>query len=49
MSSKDTAALRFLAESLGVKYNLMDALIEDNRKLRGILTGMPSDVSTMDD
>ena len=46
---KDTAALRFLAESLGVKYNLMDALIEDNRKLRGILTGMPSDVSTMDD
>ena len=46
---KDTAALRVLAESLGVKYNLMDALIEDNQRLRGVLTGMPSDVSTMDD
>jgi len=46
---KDTMALKVLAESLGVKYSWMDAIQEDNNRLRGILTGKDSDVLTEDD
>lgn len=46
---KDSQALTVLAEELGVKYQLMDALQSDNRSLRSIETGKPSDVETMDD
>ena len=46
---KDNMALAVLAESLGVKYDFIDAIQSDNAKLRGILTGKESDVSTNDD
>ena len=46
---KDSLALGVLADAHGVKYNLMDAIQEDNALLRGILTGKPSDVVTNDD
>ena len=46
---KDSMALTTLAENLGVKYALMDALQSDNISLRSILTGKPSDVVTNDD
>ena len=46
---KDSLALGVLAESLGLKYNIMDAMQQDNDRLRGILTGKPSDVVTNDD
>ncbi len=46
---KDSLALGVLAEELGVKYNIMDAMQEDNNTLRDILTGKPSDVVTNDD
>jgi len=42
-------ALGVLAKSLGIGYNLLDAIQEDNARLRGILTGKPSDVETNDD
>ena len=40
-------ALAVLAESLGVKYDFIDAIQSDNAKLRGVLTGKESDVSQM--
>jgi hypothetical protein len=42
-------ALKVLADELGVKYDLMEALQSDNAQLRDILTGKPSDVETLDD
>ena len=38
-----------VAEELGVKYAIMDAMQADNANLRGMLTGKPSDVVTNDD
>ena len=46
---KDSMALKVLADELGVKYDLMEALQSDNAQLRDILTGKPSDVETQDD
>lgn len=46
---KDSLALAVLAEQLGVKYDWMDAIQEDNKRLREIVTGKPSDVVTNDD
>ena len=46
---KDTLALGVLAESLDVKYDLMDAIQTDNSRLRNIITGKESDVVTLDD
>lgn len=46
---KDTLALSKLAESLGVKYHLLDALQIDNEHLRKISTGLPSMIDTNDD
>ena len=46
---KDTLALGVLAENLGVKYDLMDAIQTDNSRLRSIITGKESDVITLDD
>ena len=46
---KDTLALRELARNLGVDYDLLDALQNDNAALRNILTGKASDVITEDD
>ena len=46
---KDTLALGVLAEGLGIKYDLMDAIQTDNQRLRGVLTGKESDVVTLDD
>ena len=46
---KDSLALTVLANKLGVKYQLFDALQNDNQKLRSIETGKSSDVETMDD
>lgn len=46
---KDSNALSVLADELGVKYEWMDALQNDNNKLRNVLTGKPSDVETKDD
>ena len=46
---KDSLALGVLADELGVKYALMDAIQEDNAALREIMTGKPSDVVTNDD
>ena len=42
-------ALGVLAENLGIRYNLLEAIQEDNARLRSILTGKPSDVETGDD
>tara|TARA_B110000444_G_scaffold201338_1_gene193196 strand:- start:764 stop:1588 length:825 start_codon:yes stop_codon:yes gene_type:complete len=46
---KDSSALTFLANKLGVKYQIMDAIQNDNKRLRSILTGKESDVETRDD
>ena len=46
---KDSNALGVLAEKLGVKYEIMDSLQNDNDRLRGLFTGKPSDVETNDD
>ena len=46
---KDSSALGVLAEELGVKYAIMDAMQADNDALRSMLTGKPSDVVTNDD
>ena len=46
---KDSQALGVLAEQLDVKYTLMDAIQQDNDRLRKILTGKSSDVVTNDD
>ncbi len=46
---KDSQALGVLAESLGCKYELLEAIQKDNYGLREILTGKPSDVDTLDD
>ena len=46
---KDSNALRVLAEELGVKYDIFDAMQSDNARLRGTLTGKASDVETLDD
>lgn len=46
---KDSQALAVLAESLECKYELLEAIQYDNKKLRDILTGKPSDVTTNDD
>ncbi len=46
---KDSQALAVLAESLSCKYELLQAIQDDNKKLRDILTGKPSDVVTKDD
>ena len=46
---KDTLALKELAQSLDVKYSLLDAIQSDNQRLRNIATGKPSDVVTEDD
>lgn len=46
---KDSRALAVLAESLSCKYELLEAIQNDNENLRGILTGKPSDVVTNDD
>lgn len=46
---KDSQALGVLAEQLGVKYTLLDAIQQDNDRLRKILTGKSSDVITNDD
>jgi len=46
---KDSNALRVLAEELGCNYDLFDAIQSDNARLRGTLTGKPSDVETLDD
>ena len=46
---KDSMALAVLAEELGCKYELLDAIQKDNSTLRNILTGKPSDVITLDD
>ena len=46
---KDSSALGVLADELGVKYALMDAIQSDNAVLREMLTGKPSDVITNDD
>ncbi len=46
---KDTLALRELARSLGVDYDILDAMQSDNATLRNIVTGKSSDVTTEDD
>ena len=46
---KDSQALAVLAESPSCKYELLEAIQNDNENLRGILTGKPSDVVTNDD
>ena len=46
---KDSQALAVLAESLSCKYELLEAIQNDNEKLRTIPTGKPSDVITNDD
>ena len=46
---KDTMALGVLAKELGIGYDLLDAIQEDNARLRTVLTGKESDVETNDD
>ena len=46
---KDSSALGVLADELGVKYALMDAIQSDNAVRREMLTGKPSDVIANDD
>ena len=46
---KDSLALGVLAERLGVKYEILDAILHDNAELRSLLTGKESDVITNDD
>ncbi len=49
MPAKDSLALGVLAERLGVKYEILEAIQCDNASLRNLLTGKPSDVVTNDD
>ena len=46
---KDTLALKNLADSLGVEYEILEAIQNDNERLRSIRTGESSDVVTEDD
>ena len=46
---KDSLALGVLADELDCKYEWMDAMRNDNERLRSILTGKASDVVTNDD
>lgn len=46
---KDTMALGVLAKELGIGYDILDAIQNDNARLRGIVTGKESDVATNDD
>ena len=46
---KDTLALRELARSNSVDYEILDAIQSDNAALRKISTGKSSDVVTEDD
>ena len=46
---KDFMALGVLAEQLGCKYEILDAIQKDNSALRNILTGKPSDIVALDD
>ena len=46
---KDSMALLTLAEEHGIKYDLMEAIQQDNARLRAIATGLKSDVATLDD
>jgi len=46
---KDSMALKVLADELGVKYEILEAIQADNAALRDTLTGKPSDVETQDD
>ena len=46
---KDSMALKVLADELGVKYEILEAIQTDNAALRDTLTGKPSDVETQDD
>ncbi|MDP6639900.1 MAG: hypothetical protein QF817_02400 [Candidatus Poseidoniaceae archaeon] len=46
---KDSHALMILSRQLGVEYEFMNALQNDNQKLRSMATGKTSDVSTLDD
>ncbi len=46
---KDTLALQKLADDLEIGYELLDAIQNDNSRLREIVTGKPSDVETEDD
>lgn len=46
---KDSQALGVLARELGVKYEFLDAIQNDNARLRKIATGRPGDVMTNDD
>ncbi len=46
---KDSLALGVLANSMDCKYSFMDAIQDDNARLRTLLTGKPSDVVTNDD
>ena len=48
MLTQRLQALAVLAEFIG-KYELLEAIQNDNENLRGILTGKPSDVVTNDD
>ena len=46
---KDSMALMMLARSLGVEYSILEAMQNDNSALRGIKTGLKSDVESQDD
>ncbi|HIF45704.1 MAG TPA: UDP-glucose/GDP-mannose dehydrogenase family protein [Candidatus Poseidoniales archaeon] len=46
---KDTLALKNFAKSLGVDYEILNAIQNDNSRLRQIQTGLASDVITGDD
>ena len=46
---KDTLALKGFAKSLGVDYDILEAMQSDNSRLRDIETGFASDVVTEDD
>ena len=46
---KDSQALLVLARNLGVDYQFLESIQTDNSKLRELLTGLPSDVSSQDD
>ena len=46
---KDSNALKVLAEELAVKYEVLEAMQNDNARLRGVSTGKQSDVVTQDD
>ncbi len=46
---KDSMALKVLADRNGVCYDLFQAIQSDNKRLREIITGLESDVDTLDD